>query len=171
MKKTNLFIYTLLTVFVAVGFTSCQKSEKIGGTAVQNASGEFWVKLDNGTGEFGNDWYTFATYNTSSNKSDSIWVDDYANASSGKPFWQIKGKVKIDLSNLTFSGNNVVNQDYDSHFTITDGKILRGAATAPGTKTKTDSISFKIQFDDEDPSVVHTVGGYARTRWDADDHY
>jgi len=167
MKRTNT-IYTLLALMLVMFLAACHKDEKIGGTAVQTLAGEYWVKLDGGTGEFGDSYYTLSLYNTAANKPDSIWIDDDLNS---KPFWQIKGKIGCSVSNLTFSGSNVVNQDYDSHFTVTNGKIIKNAATAPGTKLKTDSISFDIQFDDEDPVVVHKVGGYARTKFDADDHY
>jgi hypothetical protein len=173
MKKLNTMIYTLLTLLVVVAFTSCQKDEKIGGTAVQTLAGEFWIRLDNGTGDtFGDSYYTIFTYNTASNRADSLWVDDGFSSSTGVPFWQIKGKAHADVANLTFSGTNIVNQEYESTFTIRNAKIIPKAATAPGTKLKTDSIYFEISFsDDADPSVFHKAGGYARTRFDADDHY
>ncbi|RYU91394.1 hypothetical protein EWM62_05485 [Mucilaginibacter terrigena] len=175
MKKISNIKHLLLTVLVAATFTSCQKDEVIGGTAVQNLSGEFWVKLDDGadpTGTFDDSYYTLSTYNTASNKPDSLWIDDNNDSPSGKPFWAIKGKILANVGNLAFSGKDVENQIYDSHFTITNGKILRNAATAPGTKLKTDSIYFEVQFDDDPvPGTTHKVSGYARTRFDADDHY
>ncbi|MBB5395285.1 lipid-binding protein [Mucilaginibacter sp. AK015] len=175
MKKIINIKNLLLTALVAATFTSCQKDEVIGGTAVQNLSGEFWVKLDNGadpTGTFDDSYYTLSTYNTASNKADSLWIDDDYDSPAGKPFWAIKGKIGADVKNLAFSGKDAANQIYESKFTISNGKILRGAATAPGTKLKTDSIYFEVQFDDDPvPGTVHKVSGYARTRFDADDHY
>lgn len=175
MKRINIILCLLVVSITAASLSSCQKDEKIGGTAVQSLSGEFWVKLDNGTdptGTFDNSYYTLSTYNTSSNKADSMWVDDGFASATGKPFWQIKGKVATDVSNRTFSGADIANQDYDSKFTIINGKILPKAATAPGTKLKTDSIYLEIQFNDDPvPGTIHKVGGYARTRFDADDHY
>lgn len=175
MKKRNTIFCLLAAALGLVTLNSCQKDEKIGGTAVQNLSGEFWVKLDGGadpTGTFDNSYYTISTYNTASNKADSMWVDDGFTSATGKPFWQIKGKVATDVNSRTFSGTNIANQDYDSKFTILNGKILPKAATAPGTKLKTDSIYMEIQFDDDPvPGTVHKIGGYARTRFDADDHY
>lgn len=171
MKRVNI-IYTLLAFSVVVLLGSCQKKQEVGGTAVEKLSAEWWVKLDDGhdpTGTFDNNYYTFATYNTASNKADSMWVDDYENL---KPFWAIKGKVATNAANLTFSGTNIVNQDYESTFTIKNGKVIPNAATAPGTKLKTDSIYFEIQFsDDPVPGTIHKVAGYARTKFDADDHY
>jgi len=175
MKKSNYRILGFLAAVMTIFMVSCQKEQIVGGTAVQSLAGEWWVKLDNGqdpTGTFDNSYYTLATYNLASNKPDSMWVDDYANVSPGKPFWAIKGKVGVNVSNRTFSANNIANQDYESTFTITNGKIIPGAATAPGSKVKTDSIYFEIQFsDDPVPGTIHKVGGYARTKWDADDHY
>lgn len=172
MKKLNTIIYALLTFFVVAAFTSCQKDEKIGGTKVQSLAGEFWIKLDGGKGDFGDSYYTIFTYNTASNRADSLWFDDGLDSSTGVPFWQVKGKLHADVPNLTFSGKDVANQDYESTFTVRNAKIIPKAATAPGTKLKTDSIYFEISFsDDADPSVFHKAGGYARTRFDADDHY
>lgn len=173
MKKVNTIIYALLATAGVLSLNSCQKDEKIGGTAVQNLSGEYWVKLDNGadpTGTFDDSYYTISIYNTASNRPDSAWIED--DAASGVPFWDIKGKIGTSVTNRTFSGANIVNQEYDSHFTITNGKIIPKAATAPGTKSKTDSITFNIQFDDDPvPGTIHKVTGYARTKFDADDHY
>jgi len=167
MKKINFVIYALLT-FVVVSLASCQKDVNPGGTQVQSLAGEWWIKLDGGKGEFGNGYYLVSTYNTAANVASEMWLDDGNNAYS---FWDIKGKISVDAANKTFSGNNIVNQYYDSQFTITNGKVMTNAATSPGTKTKTDSIYFEITFSDETPAVKHTVSGYARTKWDADDHY
>ena len=170
-----MIIGMLFATLGAVSLSSCQKDEKIGGTAVQNLSGEFWIKLDNGadpTGTFDDDYYTLSTYNTAANKADSMWVDDGNESSTGKPFWQIKGKVGVDLANRSFSGTDIVNQEYNSKFTIMNGKILPKAATAPGTKLKADSIYLEIKFNDDPvPGTIHKIGGYARTGFDADDHY
>ncbi|MFD0792125.1 lipid-binding protein [Mucilaginibacter litoreus] len=175
MKKRNIIVGMLLATMGAASFSSCQKDEKIGGTAVQNLSGEYWIKIDNGadpTGTFDDSYYTISLYNTSSNRADSVWIDDGYESATGVPFWQIKGKIAADANNRTFSGTDIANQEYDSKFTIKNGKILSKAATAPGTKLKTDSIYFEIQFNDDPvPGTIHKVAGYARTRFDADDHY
>lgn len=170
MKKINIS-YTLLAVLLGVFITSCKKDPKVGGTAVQSLAGEWWVKLDNGkdaTGDFGPNYYNFSTYNTAANIPTEMWVDDDFNA---KSFWQIKGKVTTNASNLTFSGTNIANQDYSSTFTITDGKIIPKGARASSTKDVTDSIYCKITFsDDPVPGTVHILSGYKRTAFAQDDH-
>jgi len=170
MKKTNI-IFTILIVLLVVTVESCRKDPKVGGTAVQNLSGEWWVKIDNGndpTGDFGPDYYNFSTYNTASNTPDSMWVDDDNNA---KSFWDVKGKVHTNVANRTFSAANIDNQDYTSTFTITNGKIIPKGAHASGTKDVVDSIYFEITFsDDPVPGTLHKVGGYKRTGFAQDDH-
>jgi hypothetical protein len=169
MKKLN--IYTILALMLVLGMGSCKKAPVIGGTATQALAGEWWVKLDNGadaTGDFGPGYYNFSTYNTAANIPTEMWVDDDNNA---KSFWDIKGKVTTNVANRTFSGTNIANQDYTSTFTITNGVIIPNAATAPGSKDKTDSIYFNITFSD-DPvlGTVHKVAGYKRTGFSQDDH-
>lgn len=164
MKK-NIAYKLLAVVLIFTAFSSCRKDRVVGGTEVQNLSGQWWIKFDNGTGPFGSSYYSFNTYNTSANSPTEMWVDD------GVSFWDIKGKVKTDVSSLTFSGTNVVNTSYDSHFTITGGKVMLGVAKAPGSKAKTDSIYFKISFDDDNvPGTVYTASGYKRTGFTSDDH-
>src|ERR1700720_4581924 len=100
--KTRNIIFTILIFLLVVTVESCRKDPKIGGTAVQNLSGEWWVKIDNGsdpTGDFGPNYYNFSTYNTASNTPDTMWVDDDNNA---KSFWDIKGKVNTNVANRTF---------------------------------------------------------------------
>lgn len=164
MKK-NIVYKLLAVVLIFTAFSSCRKDRVVGGTEVQKLSGEWWVKFDNGTGPFGNSYYYFKTYNTAANLPTEMWIDDDGSA------WDVKGKLKTDASALTFSGLNMVNASYDSHFTITDGKVMLGVATAPGSKAKTDSISFKISFDDDDPAnTVYTVSGYKKTGFSSDNH-
>jgi len=164
MKKTNI-LYTLLTFMLVVSMASCRKDPKVGGTAVQSLAGEWWVKLDGGTGEFGNSYYNLSTYNTAANVANKMWIDDMNDA---KSFWDVKGVVNVN--GQAFSGTNIANEDYVSQFTIANGKVLTGAAKASGTHDKTDSIYFEISFSDETPTVVHKVGGYKRTGFAQDDH-
>ena len=164
MKK-NIILKLLASVLILTAIASCRKEPVIGGTEVQKLSGQWWVKYDKGTSAtFGNSYYTINTYNTSTNVPNEMWLDD------DKSGWQIKGKVKTDASALTFSGTNVQNVTYNSKFTVTEGKVMLGVATAPGSKAKTDSIYFKVSFDDDDPGVVYTVSGYKRTGFTTDDH-
>lgn len=163
MKKINIFL--ALGVLLIIGATSCRKDPKVGGTATQSLAGEWWVKLDGGKGEFGNSYYSIWTYNTASNRPDSMWIDD------NNTIWQVKGKVACNAGNATFGSTNAINNVYyDSQFTVTNGKILANAAHAPGSGDKTDSITFQMSFSDEDPVVVHTVTGYKRTGFSQDDH-
>ena len=168
MKKINIILGVLMLVSFAV---SCKKELPAGGTAVQSMAGDWWVRLDNGdpAGPFGDSYYNLSTYNTAANKPDSMWVDDGNNA---KSFWGVKGKVKIDVSGLTFTGSNVVNQYYQSTFSIANGKIIHNGTKGPSSGVKTDSIYFEIQFsDDPVPGTIHKVMGYKRTDWQQDDHY
>lgn len=158
MKK---ILYTLIAV--AFVFTSCRKdSIDPGGTAVQNLSGEFWVHVT-GPGVDPTAWYEIDTYNTAANLPTEMWIDDR------ESFWQMKGKVAVNASAGTFSGNNIQNQYYDSQFTITDGKIVKDGIKAPGSGQLTDQISFTATFSD-DPGSVYKFSGYARTKFAEDDH-
>ncbi len=169
MKKLHILYTAAITLLSVAFFSSCQKAQNPGGTATQSLANEWWVKIDDGhdaTGDFGPGYYNLSTYNTAANLPTEMWIDDMNNS---KSFWDIKGKVAVN--GLTFSGNNIVNQDYSSTFTITNGKVIPNGAKGPSSKAVTDSIFFNIVFSDQSaPGVVHKVSGYARTRFSQDDN-
>lgn len=156
MKKiVSIFILSTLV------FTSCQKEEEVGGTAVEAMAGEWYV-----TASRGGDSYDahFSTYNTAANSATEMWLDDL------ESFWETKGKVSVDLANMTFSTSTPAqNEYYDMTFEVANGKILKGAARGPGSNTPTDSIYFELKFSDdvdEDDVQIETpwiISGYKRT--------
>lgn len=164
MKK---FFILILLAFVV--FQSCKKDD-IGGTATEAAAGEWFVtadaiKADGSIFEedlFGLGHFLLATYNTSDNSTDKLWIDD------NKNFWEFKGVTKVDVNALTFSGDNVNNVSIAGEtFTITNGKILKGAATTP-SGMPADSIVFEVKFsDDTYPAKYgydrYRIGGYRYT--------
>jgi hypothetical protein len=145
----------LLMVFTMV---SCQKDPQPGGTAVQSMAGEWWVQLDR-KGAF----YHFSTYNTASNLGSEMWLDDL------KTFYEMKGKVNVDLNALTFSGKNIKNEYYNITFNVDSGKIIHNGSKGPASKAVTDSITFVAEFSD-DPGTKYRLSGYRRTRFADDDH-
>lgn len=152
-----------------IGFTalsSCKKEEEVGGTAMQKMAGEWYLHLSMDGGKtFGDDYYHFSTYNTADNSSSTMWLDDLGT------FWDIKGKVSVNLADMSFNGTDIVNQKYESKFTITDGKLLEKAAKAAGSKTVTDSLYFKVKFsDDDDPNTEYVLAGYRKTGFLEDEH-
>jgi len=166
MKK-HIYILTLLFITLS----GCKKDELVGGTAVQDVSGEWWLQQEiviDGVVEtpYSDEAYVgFSTYNTADNSNTQMWFDDLQN------FWAIKGKVNVNLANKTFSGEDIQNTYYDSKFSVIDGKILVGAAIGPVSKAVTDSISFTIILDDDDfPNMVRHFKGYRRTKFSGDDH-
>ena len=135
MKKINI-IYLLLAVFLVSGVWSCKKDAKAGGTATQEMAGEWWVKTTGSDGSVSG-YYALSTYNTAANRPDSMWVDD------GNNYYGLKARIGSDQSALSFSATNAAELYYGVKVTITAGKVLKNAATAPGSKDKTDSIYFK----------------------------
>src|SRR5690606_29536173 len=131
MRKLNIFI--LLSV-LGLSIASCEKDD-IGGTNGEKTAGEWYVTVV-GIDEAGNEvlgdpdlfnqgHFHLDTYNTVANDANEMWIDD------GMNFWEFKGKVDVDPNALTFSGTDIENQYYDSKFSVSNGKILRAAATTP----------------------------------------
>jgi hypothetical protein len=155
----------LFALFITiVTLSSCQKDPEVGGTAVQAMAGEWWLQID-GEG----DYYHFSTYNTAANSSTEMWIDDLGS------FWSadgsVKGKVAVNLADLSFSGANIENADPEVPitFSIESGKIIQNGAIGPVSKAVTDSISFIAEFSD-DPGTKYNLSGYRRTRFSEDDH-
>lgn len=150
-------------IFSIFFLASCQKEEEIGGTSTQDIAGDWFVQYsDDGGKTFHSDYFHFATYNTASNNPQEMWLDDLGT------FWEMKGKVNLNLNAMTFNGTNVKEVYNDITFNV-DGKVLKGAAKGPGSGTKTDSIYMKVEFSD-DPGTEYILSGYKRTGFLEDEH-
>lgn len=148
---------------VALVLFGCQEEFEPGGTAVQDAAGTWMISFD------GDGPYEAYTFNTSANSDKELWLSDFGH------YWDFKVKVPINMSALTFGSTdtliNVVDE-YEIKIVVTEGKILKAAATPP-SGLPVDSISFKIWFADQtdygfsnDPI---SVGGYRYTGWPEDE--
>lgn len=147
MKNKFLYMAVILTGLFLI--TSCKKDE-IGGTLAKEMAGEWYVTADAVDSEgnivyedfFGIGHFHLDSYNTSSNSMTQMWLDDNTN------FWEFKMKVDINLDGKTFQITDADNAYYESKVTVTNGKILLGAATTPGGMPA-DSIIFNVTFDDD----------------------
>ena len=127
---------------------------------MQSLAGE-WVVTTVGSDGSTSKPYFLSTYNTAANRPDSMWVDD------GNNYYGLKARINCNTSNLTFGATNAAELYFGVQVTITLGKIMTKAATAPFSKDKTDSIYFKANFTG-DPTT-YTYSGYKRTGYDGDD--
>ena len=172
MKKVLYAILALATLTLA----SCEK-EPVGGTATEKMAGQWYVQVqgvdakgavlfeDEDLFGIGNFW--LLTYNTSANSADSMWVSDVDGA-----FWEFQIKVGCDQANETFgvkAGADILNGITAD---ITNGKILRQAATTP-SGAKADSLVFEVLFSDDPYAGVYydhlRVSGYRYTGLANDD--
>ncbi len=183
----NYISLALMTVALSFGFVSCdvETDEKPGGTNVQNMAGRWQVSVsqvdENGDvvyepeDLFGIVDVDLFTFNTSSNSSTEMWIDDDGT------FWAYKFKMPINYATGTFSADKI---PYDATFqeiadliaagetpkddegnplvaetaTISEGKILYGKGhNIHGMPT--DSISFYITFSDDPYGAAY---GYAK---------
>jgi len=135
-------------------------------TPTGNMSGEWWVKTYSNSLP-GSGYFKIVTYNTSANKTDSMWINDF----SDNTF-----KTKVDINSKTFAvtgANNVALDDpntpeQDETVKVTNGKIIPFGVTTV-YKNITDSIYFEVEFS-SDPGVVYVIAGYKRTQFILDDH-
>lgn len=158
MKK----IFSICAILAALcSFTACDSDTDIeaGGTKIEQMAGLWEVQVD---AIIGDDYYEdpyglgliqVSTYNTASNSTSEMWIDDNGN------FWAFKFKCPINLANKTFACKDV---DYDSEATgkatIKEGKILLGQGhNIHGMPC--DSIYFTIEFDDDDNGATWVMSG------------
>ena len=162
----NIFKFLAVSLLL-VGFASCEK-EKIGGTAVQDMCGEWYVQVD-GVDSNGNvtmedpfDMGVFElyTYNTNADLATEMYIDDYGN------FWDFRVTVNVDYANKTFSASNAVDDYNDILVDIVNGKVVKDGATSMAGYT-TDAISFMVAFEDDDYRGEYWdylwIHGYRRT--------
>lgn len=160
MKKLLYIIVPL-----AVLFTACQKDEEIGGTAVEVMAGDWFVNYSDDNGQsYSDGYYLLSTYNTADNSSTEMWIDDHG------LFGPFKGRVNVNLSNMTFNTADSVDNEYMvSRFMIKEGKIIKNGTRGPGSGTPTDSIFLQIEFGNE-PGVPYHLSGYRKTGFVEDEH-
>ncbi|MGA9326835.1 MAG: lipid-binding protein [Salegentibacter sp.] len=152
--KINLLFILALTLFV----TSCNEDGYAdydpGKTAVQELSGEWYVKLlVDGEDAYNIGYYLLSTYNTNANSADEMWIDDDG-------VWPMKVVTPVNVQALTFSGSDLQGAD-DISINISDGGIIKDGAVSPSGAT-TDSIHMNVIFSD-DPETEYTIAGYRRT--------
>ena len=146
MKK----IFYILAIAATTLLASCQKTP-IGGTKVQEMSGQWYVQVDivDASGnvvleDFNEGRSMVLTYNTASNADNVLYVDDLGN------FWKFKVQVPCVLSGKSFGSENpVANEYYECNVTLSNGKIIENGATTP-SEQKADYIEFLVTFDDDD---------------------
>lgn len=101
------------------------------------------------------------TYDTNEGKN-TMYITDNSTG------WVLKGKVTVDTKNLTFSTSAEPNLLDSGTFTITEGKILKGAAHSQAGNV-TDSIYFKGEFS-YDPGHIIIFAGHKRTGFLEDEY-
>lgn len=165
----NIFKF-LAVALVAFGIQSCAK-EEIGGTAVQDMCGEWYVMVDgvdangNVTMEdpFGMGYFPIYTYNTNKNLATEMYIDDQGS------FWDFRVIANVDYANKTFSVSNATDDYNDIIVDVLNGSIVKDGAKSQAGYTA-DSISFMVAFEDDsyigeywDYLWIH---GYRRTGLD-----
>lgn len=127
---------------------------------------------------------TFHTANTAANNTTEMIVSDVSVFGSTKEPYNFK--VNVDLANKTFSAGSVVDEPYETlaiepalisktysngdNPVVLGGKVLPGAATAPGSGMKTDSIFFYVKYPgDYGQDIYYRVSGYRTTGYTEDE--
>lgn len=149
--KRNIYLVLLGVLAFSFGLTSCEKidslddykSVDIGGTATAKLSGEYFVSLDQFDGtDWVDDVYSLGyvkimVYNTASNRSDSVWIDDLNN-------WPMKIRSKVTVS--------------DKSFTKTENEVSRYLFTKSLTSLKAgDTMALKLAYPVD--VVITPLGG------------
>jgi hypothetical protein len=165
--KRYMHIGLLVSILVLVNAACKRTLPSYGQTAVVKMANNWWVTAhtpNNGYYKDGNGSmnFFFATYNSSSNAVDSLWLDDLENG------YGIKTEVTADYTNFTFSSTASYNLYLGDSVTVFNGKILlNGGHSASGVVV--DSIYFQALFSD-DPGDTLTMAGVARTGFDQDEY-
>lgn len=147
----------LFGIFTITLFASCGNDGyddyKLNLTPSVEMNGEWYIDGSDNTGVLFQH-AKHVTYDT--NQGDNtMYIND------NKTGWYLKGKVVVDTKNLTFSATNEPNTNDSGTFTITEGKILKGAAHSRAGNV-TDSIYFKGEFSYDKGHII-IFAGHKRT--------
>lgn len=172
MKHFKYIIFTLLATLSLVACNQENNDYDIEYAAIHPIGGQYSVTI---TDEVGTKITTATTYcylsNTSDNSTSKCWIriGNYNTAAS--TVYSINGKIDCNLSDLSFSGSNIMNlagnvTTSTETFTVTSGKIELNGITAP-SETVTDKISFTFTRTLR-PGKTYTVVGFRYTGWPDD---
>jgi hypothetical protein len=157
MKIKNNINKTLFGIFTITLLASCDNSGyddyKPELTPSVEMNGEWYIDISDANG-LQVEHAKHITYDSNLGNN-TMYIND------NKTGWYVKGKVTVDTKNLTFSTTNEPNLIDSGTFTITEGKILKGAAHSKAGNV-TDSIYFKGEFS-YDPGHILTFSGHKRT--------
>jgi hypothetical protein len=158
MKMKKNIINAIVMLLLVVLSSSCKKDQEIGGTAVQNLSGDWYVRV-NGTGAY----RLLYTFNTSANVATEMWVQSTA-LRDGTLNIGVKGKVAVDAANQTFSANNTTNivaatSTTIPTFSVANGRVVTNGTVGPASNTPTDLISFDLIVN----GVTYKIEGFHKT--------
>ncbi|MXV49879.1 hypothetical protein GS399_02770 [Pedobacter sp. HMF7647] len=145
-----------MAAIIVVSMASCKKDPEVGGTAVQDMSGDWFVRV-NETGPY----IALSTFNTSDNAPNLMWVQS-TGLKSGSTAIGIKGKVSIDYSSKVMSATGVQNiAATKTTIPVFDvaGKIIANGTKGFKSGTPTDSIYFDLKIN----STQYRVSGYHKT--------
>jgi hypothetical protein len=156
MKK-NILMNTIIMSLLIVFSFSCKKDEPVGGTGVQNLSGDWHVRV-NDAGAYS----SLYTFNTADNTTTQMWVQA-TGLRSGTVNIGVKGKVDVNVADQTFSGANIANIGTNKTtlptFSIANGKVTTNGTVGPVSKTPADAITFDLIIN----GVTYKVSGYHKT--------
>lgn len=166
MKK-NIFKFLAATLLV-LGVSSCAK-EEIGGTAVQDMCGEWYVQVDYADADgnvivedpYGYGLIPLYTYNTNANLATEMYVDD-------SYFFPFRLIVDVNYANKTFSVTDAEDDYYGSILSVLNGAVVKDGAVSPAGYTA-DAISFIVKdyyYDEDEEGYVTDYWlyhGYRRT--------
>ncbi|KOS06436.1 hypothetical protein AM493_10620 [Flavobacterium akiainvivens] len=162
----NRYIAALATLLLVV-FTSCEDKGyddyDAGNMPTQALNGEWYIDISD---EAGNLYATHTLHKTYDNNG-ALFITDRVGSANSFTGWWLETPLDYNLETLTFSATDSPNSADDSVVTITEGKILKGAAHSP-SGVVADSIYFKGVFD-YDPETVLIFSGFRRTGFEEDE--
>lgn len=153
LKKIS---FLFLCVVVAIFFVSCEQVESVPDASdivIQDITGTWVVDMTYDGDDAGTN--TISIYNSSTNDTSSMWLDDQEHS------WGLKAKVPLNYEALTFEGSNLDELYYEVTVNITKGVIVKNGATTPSGEV-VDSIYFEAEFSDI-PGEIWVYSGYKST--------
>jgi len=181
MKLKHIFYLYLVVALGIISSCETMPDPKTERTATAPMNGEWWVKVyvdidsdtpGNQLEEISGGYYQLLTYNTASNRPDSLWFNFSVEN------FPVFFKTAINLTNNTLFVENSQNlyllddtetpENESELVTLTNGKIIMGGVIT-ANKNLTDSIYCETEFT-TDPGFKYIFAGYRRTQFKEDDH-